>query len=92
MSDGRVNNGGARKGAGRKSKKHEYQDDGLLSPLQFMLQTMRDDNHPHSVRMDAAKSAAPYCSAKLLSQSIDVDADVNIQLVSYLANSTDSSD
>ena len=78
------NHGGKRPGAGRKSTKHEYVDDGLESPLQFMLKQMRNASNSLTFRADMAKAAAPYCSAKLLSQSIDVDGDVTIQLVSYL--------
>ena len=36
-----------------------------LTPLQYMLQVLRDHNHPHAERMDAAKSAAPYVHARL---------------------------
>jgi len=76
--------GGKREGAGRKSTKHEYVDDGKLSPLQYMLETLRDTNHPPAVRMDAAKAAAPYCSARLLATTLDVEGDISIQLLSQL--------
>ena len=76
--------GGRREGAGRKSKKHEFQDDGKLSPLQYLLGIMRDESAKHSERVDAAKAALPYCSARLLSQSLDVEGDVSVNLISYL--------
>lgn len=36
-----------------------------LTPLQFMLQVMRDDTRPDDMRLEAAKSAAPYVHPKL---------------------------
>lgn len=36
-----------------------------LTPLQFMLTVMRDEQKPFDVRLDAAKSAAPYIHPKL---------------------------
>lgn len=36
-----------------------------LTPLDFMLGVMRDERNALDVRMDAAKSAAPYCHSKL---------------------------
>jgi hypothetical protein len=65
--------GGARAGAGRKkgsTKKFTEQAieragaDGLL-PLEFMLDALRDVTKPFEVRMDAAKSAAPYIHPRL---------------------------
>ena len=79
--------GGRRPGSGRKSTKHEYVDDGQLSPLQFLLAVMRDESNPIAQRIDVAKAAAPYCSARLQSITADVDADVAITLVSYLDSS-----
>ena len=64
--------GGARPGAGRKpggrnlitreaiAKAH----DGL-SPLDYLLQVMRDENGDEARRLDAAKAAVPYCNARL---------------------------
>jgi hypothetical protein len=36
-----------------------------LTPMEFMLQTMRDPGQPLDIRLDAAKSAAPYVHPKL---------------------------
>ena len=84
--------GGSRPNSGRKSTKAEYIDDGLLSPLQLMLSEMRNESNPMPMRLDIAYKAAPYCSAKLVSQTLDVEGDVSIQLVSYLDHNTDSAD
>lgn len=32
-----------------------------LTPLDFMLNALRDEDNSFDVRMDAAKAAAPYC-------------------------------
>lgn len=65
--------GGARSGAGRKrgvrAKKTAERLAAIeasgLTPLDFLLQTMRDEKLERMVRMDAAKSAAPYVHPKL---------------------------
>ena len=36
-----------------------------LTPLDFMLQKMRDEGADEAVRLDAAKSAAPYVHPRL---------------------------
>ena len=84
--------GGKREGAGRPRTRNVYVPDGKLTPVEFMLAQMRDDNAPMSVRMDAAKAVAPYTNAKLLSTALEVDGDVSIELVSYLAQSPDTAD
>lgn len=65
--------GGARTGAGRRTgapnkasaaKAAEVAASGL-TPLDYMLNTMRDEGKPADVRLDAAKSAAPYVHPKL---------------------------
>ena len=84
MSDGRVNNGGKREGAGRKSTRHEYVPDGKTTPLEYILAVMHSDTLPSHIRMEAAKAAIPYCSARLQNTQLEVDADLNITLVSYL--------
>jgi hypothetical protein len=38
-----------------------------LTPLDYMLDVMRDGDKPLDVRLDAAKSAAPYVHPKLAS-------------------------
>ena len=36
-----------------------------LTPLEYMLQAMRDETNPVSVRLDAARNAAPYVHPRL---------------------------
>ncbi len=36
-----------------------------LSPLEYMLETMRDESLPKDTRLDAAKAAAPYVHPRL---------------------------
>lgn len=36
-----------------------------LTPLDYMLKVMRDSKQPDDIRLDAAKSAAPYVHPKL---------------------------
>jgi hypothetical protein len=65
--------GGARPGAGRKpgAATRLNQDarqkalDGGISPLDYMLGLMRDEELDRDTRLDAAKSAAPYLHARL---------------------------
>jgi hypothetical protein len=40
---------------------------GDLMPLDFILDIMRDDSSPLSIRFEAAKAALPYCHPKLAS-------------------------
>lgn len=65
--------GGKRDGAGRKpgtpnrrtaEKAAEIEASGL-TPLDYLLSIMRDDNLDRDARVDAAKAAAPYVHAKL---------------------------
>lgn len=64
--------GGARPGAGRKpGGRNKITQEAIakasdgLSPLDYMLSVLRDEGQDLSVRLDAAKAAAPYCHAKL---------------------------
>ncbi len=36
-----------------------------LTPLDYMLKVLRDDNNPQDIRLDAAHKAAPYVHPKL---------------------------
>lgn len=38
-----------------------------ITPLEYMLNVLRDETMPAATRMDAAKAAAPYVHAKLAS-------------------------
>lgn len=74
--------GGKRVGAGRKPgsvtrKTREIAEKTLasgLSPLEYLLSIMRNDSLEQNVRVDAAKSAAPYIHPRLS----NVEADVNV--------------
>ena len=65
--------GGARPGAGRKPgsttrKTREIAERAIqegLTPLEYMLAVLRDEGNETTVRMDAAKSAAPYIHPRL---------------------------
>ncbi len=50
-----------------------------LTPLDYMLSVMRNEDNEAPVRLDAAKSAAPYVHAKL--SAIDARLDIDGQLV-----------
>lgn len=65
--------GGKREGAGRKqgsltAKSRQVAERAAeegITPLEFMLQVLRDDSHPLERRIDVAKAAAPYIHARL---------------------------
>lgn len=76
--------GGARPGAGRKkgsatAKTREIADRAAaegVTPLEFMLQVMRDETAERAERLDMAKSAAPYIHPRLSSVEAKVDGEI----------------
>ncbi len=50
-----------------------------LTPLDFLLQVMRDESAEKNIRIDAAKSAAPYVHPKLANVQVSGDQDNPIQ-------------
>ena len=44
--------------------------EGGITPLDFLLAVMRDNHQDFCVRLDAAKTAAPYCHARLASTEL----------------------
>lgn len=46
-----------------------------LSPLEYMLTTLRDQSQPVNVRLDAAKAAAQYVHPKLSAVTLKGDPD-----------------
>lgn len=74
--------GGKRQGAGRKpgvanAKTRDVANRAAqegLTPLEFMLDIMRDDTQEKGVRFEAAKAAAPYIHPRLSSVDAKVDA------------------
>lgn len=67
--------GGKRENAGRKKgvpnqktqEQIEAVKEGGMTPLEYLLDVMRDLEREDAVRIDAAKAAAPYVHAKLSS-------------------------
>lgn len=68
-----MEHGGKRKGAGRKAgaittRSRTIAEGALkdgLTPLEYMLQLMRDENKPVELRAEMAKAAAPYVHPRL---------------------------
>ena len=82
--------GGARQGAGRKAgsatrrtraKAEQLAADGGITPLDYMLDVLRDVERGHEERMDAAKSAAPYIHARLAAVDTKVTGDMTFTVV-----------
>jgi len=79
--------GGARPGAGRKpgipnrrtAEKAAAIEASGLTPLDFMLDTLRNEGLDLMTRMDAAKNAAPYVHSRL--SSVDMKANVTTRSV-----------
>lgn len=78
--------GGARPGAGRKpsaltTRTREIAEkaiEGGQSPLDFMLEQMRDEALAKDERFEAAKAAAPYCHPRLAAIEADIRANLTI--------------
>ena len=81
--------GGARPGAGRKKgiRNKRLQAElvkaaaGGVLPKDFLLDVMRDTSHDMPVRIDAAKAAAPYVHAKLVSIDATVDQTITVEII-----------
>ena len=58
-----------------------------ITPLEYMLNIMRDPTQEFDTRMDAAKSAAPYIHPKLASVEQKVEAEVNGSIYEWLTRS-----
>lgn len=52
-----------------------------LTPLDFMLRLMRDENQPLAMRQDAAKNAAPYVHARLAAVEVSGKGGGPVELV-----------
>lgn len=55
-----------------------------ITPLEYMLNVMRDPTQEFDTRMDAAKSCAPYMHPKLASVEQKVEAEVNGTIYEWL--------
>lgn len=75
--------GGARPNSGRpKGGANKLNDEARkkaladgISPLEYLLKIMRDDQMELEKRIDAAKAAAPYVHARLQSTTVSGDND-----------------
>lgn len=77
MAAGRKTGGGSRKGRPNKAtaaREAEIAKSGL-TPLQYMLQVMRDTKAPRELRLDAAGKAAPYVHPKLAQIAMEHSGD-----------------
>lgn len=83
-----VGHGGPRPGSGRKpgsttKKTREIADRAAsegITPLEYMLNILRDETANAAMRFEAAKHAAPYIHPKLSSMEAKVDADVTARI------------
>ena len=79
--------GGRQKGTKNKATKarEEILAKTGLTPLEYMLSVLCDPNQETSVRMDAAKGAAPYVHPKLANVELSgkKDAPITIEIVRY---------
>ena len=75
---GKRANSGRPKGAlNRKTRERvEAVEASGLTPLDYMLSVMRDETNAPLVRLDAAKSAAPYVHAKLSTIDAKITGDL----------------
>ena len=79
-----MNCGGRREGAGRPkgsrnkasvAREAEIAESGK-TPLEFLLDIMRDESADMEMRMSAAKAAAPFVHPRLANQTLVADIDV----------------
>ena len=81
--------GGKRQGAGRPRGSRNRKtvettkavESSGLTPLDFMLQLMRDEGQPLPMRQDAAKNAAPYVHARLAAVELSGKGGGPVELV-----------
>ncbi len=84
--------GGKRSGAGRKkgsvTKATVYRQEMLaraaadgLTPLEFMLNVLRDEEKPFDDRFEAAKAAAPYVHPRLAAVEHSGDQDNPLSVI-----------
>lgn len=79
-----IKRGGQRAGSGRKpgsinratAEARAKAEEGGITPLEFMLQVMRDAEATRAERLDMAKAAAPYIHPRLSTVEAKIDATV----------------
>ena len=89
--------GGARPGAGRpkgaRNKRHEEVVQGALkgriTPLEYLLSVMNNEEAEEARRVDAAKAAAPYVHARLNAVTVAGDQEKPIRQVIEWGKPTD---
>ena len=54
--------------------------EGGITPLDFLLTVMRDNDQDFRVRLDAAKTAAPCCHARLASTELSGGSGEPVQM------------
>ena len=77
-----IKTGGRKKGVPNKAtaaKQAEIAASGL-TPLEVMLDVMRNEGNEQSVRLDAAKAAAPYVHPKLANIDAKIEGDVGLKV------------
>ena len=81
--------GGPRPGGGRpaglKNKRTLEQIAAIeatgITPLQYLLSVMRDEEAEPAIRLDAARSAAPYAHAKIISIDAKIDQSITVEII-----------
>lgn len=71
--------GGRQKGT--PNKRTAAQTEALASgitPLEYMLSVLRDEDEPDNVRLDAAKAAAPYVHSRLSSIEANIKGKMGV--------------
>lgn len=87
-----MSHGGKRDGAGRKAgsitrRTREIAEGALaggITPLDYMLSLLRDEEQDVGVRFEAAKSAAPYIHPRLSTVDATVEGGLRIEIVDDL--------
>ena len=66
---GKRENAGSKPGVPNKKTQEQLEavKEGGMTPLEYLLEVMRDTGREAPIRIDAAKAAAPYVHAKLSS-------------------------
>ena len=72
--------GGRQKGAVDKIKREAILAAQGITPLDYMLAIVRNDQEDKTVRLDAAKAAAPYVHARLQTTTLAGDPDKPLKL------------
>ena len=52
-----------------------------MSPLEYMLEVMRDETEERPLRLQAANNAAKYCHPALAQTQVEITGDVTIDKV-----------